>query len=167
MVRFGEKRGCRSDFRQLPGVHDREMIDELSHETHVVTDEDNRNVHFALQTSDGLHHLSLDDDVEGAGGFVGDDHLWTKCHGDGNADALLHATREFVGIEARDLRTQFDRFEHLDDPRLNLRIGQVRFVHLQDVLDLRPDPNDWVQCAHGCLWHHADQSHPRTAHLIV
>ena len=63
MIRFGEKRRCRSDFRQLPGVHDREVIDELSHETHVVTDEDNRDVHFALQTSDGLHHLSLNDDV--------------------------------------------------------------------------------------------------------
>ena len=50
-------------------------VGELGDESHVVADQDDGRAELALQLTERLHHLALDDDVEGARRLVGDDDL--------------------------------------------------------------------------------------------
>ena len=65
-----------ADFDQLPAVHDANAVDELCHEPHVVSDQQNGRAQSLLDVAERLHDLSLDNNVEGTGRLVGDDHLW-------------------------------------------------------------------------------------------
>ena len=59
----------------LAGAHHGDALGELGHQAHVVADQDDRGAELVLDLAQGLHHPALDDDIEGAGRFVGDDDL--------------------------------------------------------------------------------------------
>src|SRR5260370_20360072 len=81
---------------QLSCIHDPYRVNRLSHQTHVVTNENRSRSKVLLDAAQRFHDLALNQNVQGAGGFIGDDHLRSKTDCDGDADALLHAAAQLV-----------------------------------------------------------------------
>ena len=91
------------DLHQAASVHHTQPLDELGHQAHVMAHQDDRRADLSLDVFERLHHLALNDDIERAGRFIGDDHLGTQTDRDGDHDALLHPTAEFMWEHARHL----------------------------------------------------------------
>jgi hypothetical protein len=66
-----------------------------------VADEGDSGAFFLLELLEETEDLGLEGDVEGGGGFVGDEEFWTGDEGDCNDDALAlsagHLVWVFVG----------------------------------------------------------------------
>ena len=66
MKRLAKEVANRRDFRQVPGVHNADPIDDLRHQSHVMSDEDDCRPEILLNCQEGVHHLPLHDDVQRA-----------------------------------------------------------------------------------------------------
>ena len=80
--------------------HDEDAVGDILDDAEVVGDEDEAHAEAAPEFGEEFHDLLLDGDVEGGGGFIGDEELGATTEGHGDHDALLHAAGEFVGIGA-------------------------------------------------------------------
>src|ERR1044071_116167 len=100
-----------TDFHQPPRIHHRHLIYKLRHESHVVTNEDDRRINFFLHAVNGLHHLSLGDHIQSTGGFISNNHLGSQQDADGNTDTLFHATAQLVSIHAVNVALEIHRPE--------------------------------------------------------
>ena len=56
----------------MTSIHNPQTFDELSHETHIVPDEDHRGTDLGLDISERFHHLALNDYIKSTGQFVGE-----------------------------------------------------------------------------------------------
>ena len=105
LARAGVKRGVEhglhgATFDHLAGIHDGDAVAHLGHEVEVVADEQDGDAPLAADTVQHGHHLRLDRHVERRGGFVCDQQLRVRTHGQRRHDPLAHAAAEFVGIGA-------------------------------------------------------------------
>src|SRR5215204_1703211 len=82
----------------LSGIHDCQAMDKLNHESHVMTDQDDCGAQFLLHATNRFHHLSLYNDIQRARRLIGYNDLWAQGDGNGNANALLHPTTEFMRV---------------------------------------------------------------------
>ena len=80
--------------------HDEDAIGDILDDAEVVGDEDEAHAEAAPEFGEEFHDLLLDGDVEGGGGFVGDEELGAATEGHGDHDALLHAAGELVRVGA-------------------------------------------------------------------
>jgi len=85
----------------LAGVHHHHPVHILSHESQIVGDEKDGHPPRFLLSPKHVHQLTLDGDVQGGRGLVGDQKARAASQGDGDDYPLAHSTGEFVGIGAR------------------------------------------------------------------
>jgi hypothetical protein len=71
-----------------------------------VGDEQHREIEAALHVVEKVEHLSLDRDVEGRDGLVGDQELRAPWRGPGDGDALALAAGELVRDSGRGRRAR-------------------------------------------------------------
>jgi hypothetical protein len=102
VCRLPEDRGDRAELDQPAAAHHTDPVDELRLQCHVVPDQDHRHPEPLLHTFERLGDRALDDDVERARRFVGDDDLRPERDRHRDADALLHAAAELVRVHAND-----------------------------------------------------------------
>ena len=106
-----EHRPHQPDLDQPPTAHDRQSIDHLGLERKVVADQDHRGPQPVRRVEERLGNSALRDNVEGARWLVGDDKTRTERDRHRDADALAHATAEFVRIAAGDVPCEADGIE--------------------------------------------------------
>ena len=120
-------------------------------------DEQHGHPGLALETVDEGEDLGLDRDVEGRGGFVGDQQARAAGHRHGDHDALPHPAGEFVRIlvQAALGFRDADFAEQLEGARASGGGGQAA-MRLEPVGQLPPDREDRIQRGHRLLEYHAD-----------
>jgi hypothetical protein len=102
-----------------------------------VADQDEARADLGLHLAQGLHDMALRDDVERAGGFVGDDEVGAEADADGDADPLFHAPRQFVRVEpAHDLRVEPHARQRRVGPALKLLLPDGALMGDDAVPDL-------------------------------
>ena len=79
-------------------VHDDDVLGPLSGQPQVVGDEEHRGAQLAHEGLEVVEDASLDGDVQGAGGLVGDEQVGAGRQADGDEGALAHAAGELVGV---------------------------------------------------------------------
>jgi hypothetical protein len=82
----------RAELDDLPQVHDRDPVGDVTNDAEVVRDEDIREPELVLDVFEQVDDLCLDRDVEGRDRLVGDDQLRLQRQGAGNSDALALST---------------------------------------------------------------------------
>ena len=151
-------------FDLVAAVHDQHPIGHFGHHAHVVGDEDDAHVHFFLELADQLQDLGLDGDVQGRGGFVGDQQLRLARQRHRDHDALAHAAGQLVRITVENGAGLGDAhpFEHAQ--RLGARRGRVQpLVQLQRLGDLVAGRETRVERGHRLL---KDHGHVGAAHAL-
>ena len=167
MLGVGEHLADRADLDQPSRIHHRHLVDELRHQPHVVADQDDRGADLLADAIDRLHHLALGDHVERAGRLVGDDHLRAQQDADGDADALLHAAAELVGVHAEDARVEIDRLQGVHGAIFGDRPRLPEHVRLHRVQHLGADPHHRVERVHRALRDIGDLAEARLAHRLA
>jgi hypothetical protein len=165
--RLGEDRADRGELDQPAGVHDAEAVRELGHQPHVVAHQDDRGAQVGLGPGEGVHHLLLHDDVEGAGRLVGHDDLRGQAHGDGDARPLLHAAGELVGEHAGDLGPEAHAPEEAREAPVELPPRGQDPVVPERVRDLVADREHGVQRVHRSLRDEGDPGQAEPPHLVL
>jgi len=117
-----------------------------------------------LEVFQQIENLRLNGDIEGGGGFVGDEELGLGSQGHGDEDALLHAAGHFVGIvfQARFRGGDADQFEQAEDFGIG---GGVRAVEFEHLLDLRADAKDRIERSTRLLENITDHPAAKAAQL--
>ncbi|VTR69900.1 putative peptide transport system ATP-binding protein [Desulfosarcina cetonica] len=164
-IRHDAVRG--SGFDDFAGIHDGHLFRHLGDHPQVVGDQDQAGSLGFAQLLQKIHDFGLDGDVQGRGGFVGDDDRRIGEQGDGDDDALAHAARELVRILGQALfrrrNLDFSQFLQCDGFGLGAReaaMGQEGFHHLG------ADGQHRVEGHHGVLKDHADAVSPDITHLL-
>ena len=85
-------------FDDVAGVHDGDVVGHFGDDAEVVGDEYDGHASILLEFPEQVEDLGLDGDVEGGGGFVGDEKLGIAGEGHCDHDALPHAAGELVGV---------------------------------------------------------------------
>ncbi|MNI39646.1 hypothetical protein D3C73_938350 [compost metagenome] len=131
--------------------------------------EQHRRPGFRLHGEQQLQHLRLHGDVQRRRRFVGDDQFGRERAGDGNHDALAHATRQFVRICVCALRRVADANTvhqcHRAVP--GLLAADTRFVDAQHFGNLVGHAAAGVQRRHGFLEHHGDVLAAQRVHVGI
>ena len=83
---------------QVAVAHYHNALAHLGHDAQVVADKDKPHAVAVAQLLEQLEDLLLHGNVEGGGGFVGDEQLRVARYGHGNHHPLALAAAEFVGI---------------------------------------------------------------------
>ena len=71
-------------------MHDGYPVGHFRDDAKVVCDEEERKVELGTQVAQQVEHLGLDRDVEGRGGFIGDDQRRMTRERDRDHDPLSH-----------------------------------------------------------------------------
>ena len=153
MNRIGVQLGLGSGLHHKAQIHDRDAVRDHLHHRQVVGDEHVRQLILLLKTVKQVEDLGLDGHVQGGDGLVGDDQLGVHGQGPGDADALLLAAGELVGIASRVLGAEAHDAQQLADhlgPLLGAHIG----VDNQGLLDQLGDTHPGVQTARRILEDH-------------
>ena len=98
MPHAGEDLGGRGALDDAAGVHDEHTVGPFRDDPHVVGDEDDRHVEVPAESVEQVEDLGLNGDVEGRGGFVGDQELRGADQAHGDHHPLAQAARELVGV---------------------------------------------------------------------
>ena len=85
-------------FDDFAAVHHDDTVGEFCNEPEIVSDQNQPRTGAVLDLFEDLDDLSLNGDIKGRCGFVGDDQgrVVRNCHGDHGS--LPHATRILVGV---------------------------------------------------------------------
>jgi hypothetical protein len=85
-------------FDDLAGVGDGDAVGELRDDPEVVGDEEDGHAEFAAQLVEEFEDLGLDGDIQGGGGFIGDEQAGARGESHGDGDSLLHASGQLVWV---------------------------------------------------------------------
>jgi len=125
--------------------HNQNTIRKIGDDAEVVGDEEDRHAELIAEIAKEIENLGLDGDIEGGGGFIGDEKFGLAGEGHGDHGALLHSARKLVGIIAR---TEFgiadaDEFEETS----NFGGGARKFglMEAEGFGDLESDGEDGVE----------------------
>ena len=125
---IGEDLGHRAFFHHLTGIQDGHMLADLLHHAHLVGDDDHRDAQFPVDVLDQLQDGVGGVGVQGAGGFVAQQHLGIGCQGPGDGHPLLLAAGELGGIGIC-LVPQAHQVEKLHSALALLLTGQAAELH--------------------------------------
>ncbi len=97
MLRIGDQtlRGARLD--DAPEIHDHGSVADVSHDGHVVGDQQQREPELLAQIGEEVEHRRLDRYVEGRDRFIGHQQLGLYGQGPRDAHALALASRQLSG----------------------------------------------------------------------
>src|SRR5690606_1058926 len=123
----------RAELDNLPITHDRDALAQLERLGQVVGDVHHRLADLAVQADDLGLHVAPDQRVERAERLVEQHDLRVHGEGAGQADALLHAAGELVGV-GLGVPLQADEGEDLAGPLVARRLR--RALDLQPVRDV-------------------------------
>ena len=153
----GEHIHDRACLDQVAAVHDAYVVGDLGDDAEVVRDEEDGGALLAPEGVELVEDLGLDGDVEGGGGFVGDDEVGPEDGGDGDHDALAHAARELEGVGLGDALWvgQADLGEDVDGRDLGFLLSPGE-VGGQDLRHLVADGDHGIQAGDGVLEDHGD-----------
>ena len=116
-------------------AHHHDPIAEAERLGQVVRDEHHRLAGLGLQSDHLVLHVAPDQGIERAEGLVEQQHLGIERERAGEADALLHASGELVGVLVLEAG-QSDELDHLLCTRGPLRLGHALDLETErDVLD--------------------------------
>jgi hypothetical protein len=134
-------------FNDAPGVHNGDAIGDLGDDTEIVSDEEEREFHFAAELVEQLEDLFLDGDVKSGGGLIGDEQFGIGGESHGDHDALAKSAGELMRkLTGADLGLgDGGAFEGSVDAALQMRAGKVRFVGADGFFNLRADAHDRIQ----------------------
>ena len=151
-----------------PRVHDHHPLRGLRHHPEVVGDEDDGRPDLLLELEHEIQDLGLNRDVEGGGGFIGDEDR--RIAGEGHRDhhPLAHPSGHLVGIllgpapRLRDLH----EVEHRGRLRLRRPLREAP-MQLERFGDLAPDRHHRIERGHRLLEDHRDPVAPNLAHPLL
>jgi hypothetical protein len=157
----------RSEFHDFACVVHRDEICHGADDAEVVRDEDDRGAFLALEFFEESEDLGLKGDIQGGGGFIGDEDFGVAGEGDGGHHALALPSAELVGEffggtfggGNLNLRQAFDRFFSRFLP------GHMA-VEDQSLGNLVADAHDGVQAGEGVLEDNGDVFSSYLAHLL-
>jgi hypothetical protein len=152
----------------LTRVHDRDVVADLGHDSHVMRDEDHRHFVLAAKLVEEVEDLGLDRDVERSRRLVGDQETRIARERDRDHHALAHAPGEPVRVVVEALGRPWDShlLEELDRALAGVLLGGVE-VAPQRLRDLRPDLERRVERRHRVLEDHRDLAAADVLHLPV
>ena len=128
MERLPEEGVRRGHLDDLPEIHDRDSITDVSHHGQVVGDEQIGEPESGLELVEQVEDLGLDRYVESGDGLVGDDEAGVQCQGAGNADALPLTSGEFVREPIGVFRIEPDQLEQRSHPVATASLRPSRYA---------------------------------------
>ena len=93
-------------FDDLAVFHDDDVVAELPRERQVVGDQHERHAAVVAQARQQRQDVALRRDVQGGRRLVGDEHPGLGVEGGRDGDALTHAARQLVRVQAGDARVE-------------------------------------------------------------
>ena len=120
-----------------------------------------------LEVFEQLEVLSLDGDVQGSGGLVGDEDRWFAGNADGPDDALAHTAAQLVGVvpDAGFGGGDADLAEDVQHLLDHAAFGDV-LVDFDGLAHLVADGKDRVKGGHGVLDNQGDPAAPDVAYFL-
>ena len=155
-------------FDDSAGVHNVDGIGVAGYDAEVVRDDNDGGAAFLGESADELEELGLDGDVDGGGGFVGEEDLGLATEGHGDHDALPHATAHVVRIvvEPTSGVGYADFFEELTGAGVGGSSGEAE-VHFEGLGELTANGEDGVERRHGLLEDNGNVLAASASHLVV
>ena len=142
---------------QPPRVHDSDVIGKLGDDADVVRQQDHGDALFPVDLGEDAEDVVLRDDVERRRRLVEDDDLGLQKEREGDHDALLHPSREFVRIAVHHARSvQPHALQKLRDMAAVLLIGLPHAVIVRRLVKLLADLHERVEGALRRLKDHGD-----------
>ena len=136
---------CGTDFDELTLVHDGNAIAIGADGGEIVRNQKQRHLFFAAEAGEFVENLGGNGYVEAGGGLVGNDKFGIEQQGEGDRNALAHATTEFVGVLAPTAGRNVNGFEGGDRFRFRLLARQVGLVGEQRFQAVLSDPHQWIE----------------------
>ncbi len=93
-----EQFGHRPPLNDATGVHHRDIVRQLGHDTQVVRDQQDRHPPFRLDLPQQIEDPRLNRHVDGGGRLVGDEERGVAREGHRDHHPLLHAAGQFVRV---------------------------------------------------------------------
>ena len=103
-----EHLGSLAQLDDLPQIHHRYPVCHMTHDGHVVGNQDVGQVAGALQLCEQVEDLRLNRDIQRRCGFVEDDNIRVGGQGPGNGNPLTLAAGELVGEAVQVFRADTD-----------------------------------------------------------
>ena len=138
-------------FDQFSVEHDKDSVGEIGDDAKVVGDEENRHAKLFPKIAKEIKNLGLDGNIEGGGGFVGDEKFGLAGEGHGDHSALLHSARKLVGIIARAEFGIADTDEAEQAGDFGRSAGKKGLMEAKGFSDLESDREDGVEGGGGFL----------------
>ena len=139
----------------LAGVHHGDALRHFTDHAHVVGDQHQGHTAVFLQAAQQVQNLRLYGYIQSRGGFIRNQQLGIagNCHG--NHDALAHAARELVRVDAQTALWRWNAhlFQQFDRPLAGCRLVHVQ-VQLQRFSQLEAHREAGVQAGSGVLKNH-------------
>ncbi len=163
-----EERRLRPELDQPSRVQERDAIGEVGDHGEVVADVEGGDAVREAEVAHRGEHVRLRRDVEAGRRLVEHEHPGAAGERHGEADALLLAARELMGIAALELvvRRQRDLAERLRDACAPLAVVRPDAVELQHLEDLLPDPQVGVEGGARILRHVGHRRATQRAQLV-
>jgi len=168
VLRRVEERGGGRFFHDAAVLHHGDTVGGLRDDGEIVRDEEHGEAVLLAQVAEEGEDLRLHGDVEGGGGFVGDEQAGLVDDGHGDEDALALAAGELVRIVAETLFCvgQGDLVHGFEDAGAEFGAGDVGMVGTDGFGDLVADAHDGVEGGHGFLEDHGDAAATVGAHFL-
>ena len=150
------------------GVHNHDLIGHIGDNTQVMGNHDDGVAVLLLHLLHELDNLSLDGNVQGSRGLVGNQNIGIAGKGHGNHDSLTHTARELVRILIDALLGLGDTHEvqKLGGTLERLLLG-VATVQTKTLAHLLADLIDRIQGGHRILEDHRDIVAANVLHLFL
>ena len=153
----------------LAGIHDGDLVADLSHHAQVVGDEDNAHVSLLLELLHELQNLGLNGHVQSSGGLVGNQQLGVADEAHGDHDTLAHAAGELVRVLLHPLGHVVDahQLQHLHGPLGGVGLGDFLVVGPQGLDELVAHGVNGIEAGHWVLENHGHLAAPEGGHLLL
>ena len=136
--RVGDDGFGRVDLHEPAVAHDRDLIAEPERLLEIVGDEHDGLAQLTLQSCDLVLHVTPDQRVEGGEGLVEQEDLGIVGERAREADALLHAARQLVGVALAEA-AETDQVEHVARARVALRLRFALYLETErDIVEHPP-----------------------------
>ena len=142
------------------------LVAGLGDDGEVVGDEEHCEIVGEADLLEEMKDLSLDRDIEGGRGLVGDEQARAVDEGHGDEDALALASGELVRVvaDATFRVRQRDLMHGFEGLLLDGFTGELGMVGLDGFGDLVADGHDRIEGGHGFLKDHGDVAAAVAAH---